>query len=112
MDQATAIEIGKKYLQILLQHNYPVNRVILFGSFAKGDQHSDSDIDLAIIMKELPDPFQTQVELLKLTWNFNTQVEPHPFDENDFDSSQPLIKEIRKEGIEIFSHNTNQEVLS
>jgi predicted nucleotidyltransferase len=87
----------------LLQRNYPVNRVILFGSFAKGNQHSDSDIDLAIIMKELPDPFQTQVELLKLTWNFNTLVEPHPFDEDDFNSSQPMIDEIRKEGIEIFS---------
>jgi len=89
--------------RILLQRNYPVNRVILFGSFAKGNQHSDSDIDLAIIMKELPDPFQTQVELLKLTWNFNTLVEPHPFDEDDFNSSQPMIDEIRKEGIEIFS---------
>jgi hypothetical protein len=54
-------------------------------------------------MKELPDPFQTQVELLKLTWNFNTLVEPHPFDEDDFNSSQPMIDEIRKEGIEIFS---------
>jgi predicted nucleotidyltransferase len=102
MDQATAIEIGKKYLRILLQHKYPVNRVILFGSYAKGNPHPDSDIDLAIILKELPDPFQTQVDLLKLTWNFNTMVEPHPYDEDDFNSSQPIINHIRQTGIEIF----------
>lgn len=102
MDQAAAIEIGKKYLRILLQHKYPVNRVILFGSYAKGNPHPDSDIDLAIILKELQDPFQTQVDLLKLTWNFNTLVEPHPYDEDDYNSSQPIIKQIRQIGIEIF----------
>jgi predicted nucleotidyltransferase len=102
MDQAAAIEIGKKYLRILLQHKYPVNRVILFGSYAKGNPHPDSDIDLAIILKELQDPFQTQVDLLKLTWKFNTLVEPHPYDEDDYNSSQPIIKQIRQTGIEIF----------
>jgi predicted nucleotidyltransferase len=109
MDRTTAIEISKKYLRILLQRNYPVNRVILFGSYAGGNQHPVSDIDLAIIMNELPDPFQTQVELLKLTWNFNTQIEPHPFEENDFNSTQPMINEIRQTGIEIFSRKTNEK---
>ncbi|MCX6285483.1 MAG: nucleotidyltransferase domain-containing protein [Bacteroidetes bacterium] len=109
MDQAAAIEISKKYLQILIQRNFPIIRVILFGSHARGNQHPDSDIDLAIIMNELPDPFQTQVELLKLTWNFNTQIEPHPFEENDFNSTQPMINEIRQIGIEIFSSKTSEK---
>jgi uncharacterized protein len=53
------------------------------------------------ILHELPDPFQTQVNLLKLTWKFDTRVEPHPFDEKDFASSNPVVNEILRTGIEI-----------
>ena len=101
MDQKSAIEIGRKYLLLLLQHDYPVKQMFLYGSYARGNHHKDSDIDLAIIMKELPDPFQTQVNLLKLTWKFDTRVEPHPFDEKDIASANPVIKEILATGIEI-----------
>lgn len=101
MDKIAAVEIAKNYLKILLDHHYPVRRMFLYGSCAKGNAHADSDIDLAIILNELNDPFQTQVNLLKLTWNFDTRVEPHPFDEQDFASRNPIIDEIIKTGVEI-----------
>lgn len=101
MDQRAAIEIGRKFLSLLLQHDYPVKQMFLYGSYARGNFHKDSDIDLAIILNELPDPFQTQVNLLKLTWKFDTRVEPHPFDAKDFASSNPVINEILRTGIEI-----------
>ena len=101
MDQESALEIGRKFLLLLLRNNYPVKQMYLYGSYARGNHHKDSDIDLAIIMNELPDPFQTQVNLLKLTWKFDTRVEPHPFDQKDFSSENPVIKEILRTGIEI-----------
>ncbi len=75
--------------------------MFLYGSYARGNYHPDSDIDLAIILNEMHDPFQTQVDLLQLTWNFDTRVEPHPFDANDFSISNPVIREILRTGIEI-----------
>jgi predicted nucleotidyltransferase len=101
MDQKSAIEVGRKFFLLLLEHDYPVKQVFLYGSFARGNYHKDSDIDLAIIMKELPDPFQTQVNLLKLTWKFDTRIEPHPFDQKDIDSGNLMINEILRTGIEI-----------
>ena len=101
MDQKSALEIGRKYLLLLLQRNYPVTRMFLYGSYARGNHRPDSDIDLAIILNEMHDPFQTQVDLLQLTWNFDTRVEPHPFDASDFSSMNPVIKEILRTGIEI-----------
>jgi predicted nucleotidyltransferase len=101
MDQKSALEIGRKYLLLLLKRNYPVTRMFLYGSYARGSQNPDSDIDLAIILNEMNDPFQTQVNLLQLTWNFDTRVEPHPFDEKDFTSLNPVSKEILRTGIEI-----------
>lgn len=32
-----------------------IERVVLFGSRARGDAHSDSDYDVAVFLKELPD---------------------------------------------------------
>ena len=52
-------------------------------------------------MNELPDPFQMQVNLLKLTWHFDTRVEPHPFDEKDLSYPTPVVSEILRNGIEI-----------
>ncbi len=95
--------MGRKYLQLLLQHDYPVKQMYLYGSYARGNFHKDSDIDLAIIMNDLPDPFQTQVNMLKLTWNFDTRVEPHPFDAKDFTSSNPVVNDILTTGIEILA---------
>ena len=101
MDKKSALEIGRKYLLLLLQRNYPVTRMFLYGSYARGNHHPDSDIDLAIILNEMHDPFQTQVNLLQLTWNFDTRVEPHPFDVKEFSSPNPVINEILHHGIEI-----------
>lgn len=43
MDQKSAIEIGRKYLVLLLQHNYPVKQMILYGSYARGNHNPDSE---------------------------------------------------------------------
>lgn len=101
MDQESAIEIGRKFFLLLQQKKYPVKRMYLYGSYAKGNPHTHSDIDLAIVLTDITDYFETQVNLLKLTWNFDTRVEPHPFDEQDWISTNPVIREILRDGIEI-----------
>ena len=77
-------------------------KVILFGSYATGKQNINSDIDLAIIYNKLEDKFKAQVSLLMLTTKFDTRIEPHPFDSEEFNSrTSPLINEIIKYGIEV-----------
>jgi len=46
--QAFKIELGN-IVQGL--HNYTPQKVILFGSFARGDYHAGSDVDLLVIKK-------------------------------------------------------------
>ena len=78
-----------------------VKKVFLFGSYAKGTFHEDSDIDLAIIFDSLSDSFDMQVELMKIRRKFDTRIEPHPFSESDFNTSNPIANEILKNGLEI-----------
>lgn len=102
MDKKTAFEIIKKYIYFLIREKkLDIKKVYLFGSYVRDNFHKDSDIDLAIVMKNLIDSFDMQVELMKLSGNFDTRIEPHPFDVSDFNSSHPFANEIINTGIEI-----------
>lgn len=102
MDKKTASETVKTYLDFLKKNNYDILTAYLFGSYAKGNFNEDNDIDLAVVMKNLSSSFLMQVELMKISRKFDTRIEPHPFDERDFDSSNPFANEILKHGIKIF----------
>ena len=54
MDKSDAIKIAKSYVD-RVSKKYQIENVILFGSFAKGTNHNDSDIDLAIVFKQIDD---------------------------------------------------------
>lgn len=42
------------------------NRILLFGSYARGDAQADSDIDLLVIEDEVPDRAREMVRLRRL----------------------------------------------
>ena len=100
MDKTEAIDIAKKYVKFI-SAKFPVRKVILFGSFAKGNQYEDSDIDIAIIISNSNDIIDTQIEMMKLRRNIDLRIEPHPFIEQDFDGTNPVVNEILKYGEEI-----------
>ena len=101
MDQARALEIVKDYVNFLKTQQLAIQQVYLFGSYATGTFDEDSDIDVAVIMKHLENSFMMQVTLMKLRRKFDTRIEPHPFDENDFDTTNPLVAEILHSGIQV-----------
>jgi predicted nucleotidyltransferase len=100
MDKREALEIAKKYVDsICLKYN--VSRAIMFGSFAKGTFHGDSDIDVAIVIKDVDDIIDTQIDLMKMRRGIDFRIEPHPFMFADFNRANPVVNEILKSGIEI-----------
>lgn len=100
MDKEMAIKTAKRYLSFV-KKKYPYENALLFGSFAKGTNHPDSDIDLAIIFKTVDDIIDRQVDLLKLRKDHELTIEPHPFRQSDFNALDPVACEILKDGIEI-----------
>lgn len=103
MDKTDAIKIAERYIS-LVSKKYKIENVILFGSFAKGTNHIDSDIDLAIIFKSIDDIIDLQIDLLKMRTDDDLLIEPHPFRVIDFQISNPVVSEILKDGIEIVNH--------
>ena len=104
MDQTKVIEISRNYIFLLKQKNFSVQKAYLYGSYAKGKNNENSDIDIAVFLQSLLDPIQTQIEMLILTWNFDTRIEPHPFHEEELTLKNPIIREILMTGIELNIH--------
>ena len=97
------MDIVNKYAKVILAH-YKVKAIILFGSYAKGTNHEDSDIDIAIITDDLKcdDVFDEQLNLKKLRRNIDYRIEPHLIEVADYDNVEnPFVQEIIDTGIKV-----------
>lgn len=102
MDKNEAIKIAKRYIDSI-SDKFQIESAILFGSFAKGTNHPDSDIDIAIVFKTVDDIIDLQIQLMQLRSDDDLLIEPHPFNISDFHISNPVVAEIKKNGIEILN---------
>ena len=102
MDKRTVKRI-KDFINSIANQNPKLVAAYLFGSYAKGNQNKDSDIDLALIFDDLNDnaKFDIQVQLMLEASKFDLRIEPHPFLREDFNSNNPFSAEILRTGIEI-----------
>jgi len=103
MDKINALKIAQAYADEVKNH-FDYEKVILFGSYAKGNHNESSDIDIAVVFLDFSNRMDRQVELMKLTRNIDSRIEPHPFRENEFNLSNPIVNEIVKYGMEINSN--------
>ena len=101
-DNKESIElIAKQYTELVKDH-ININEAYLFGSYAKGIYLEDSDIDIAIIGNDFSgDCIEDTFKLMKLRRKIDNRIEPHPFNNKDFDISNPFVQEILKNGIKI-----------
>jgi predicted nucleotidyltransferase len=52
MDKRAALKISREYLKRVRESNLNFSEAWLFGSYAKGNQHENSDIDIAIVLSD------------------------------------------------------------
>ena len=78
-----------------------IKKAYLFGSYAKGLEKKDSDIDIALVVGNMTDFFATQMKLMRIRRKIDLRIEPHPIGETDFTEINPFAQEIQESGIEI-----------
>ncbi|MCD4790910.1 MAG: nucleotidyltransferase domain-containing protein [Bacteroidales bacterium] len=101
MDKKTINKIIQAYIQELVKNNFKLDKVYLFGSYVKEKATDNSDIDLAIVMKQMSNKFQVQLELMKLRRKIDLRIEPHPIKTEEFNFTNPFAKEVIEYGKEI-----------
>jgi predicted nucleotidyltransferase len=80
-----------------------IDRVLLFGSRARGDAHAESDYDVAVFLKALPDRWEELDRLADLRTDFLIETGAF-FDTKSYLASAyqertPLMREIRRDGV-------------
>lgn len=92
----------QKYVEKICE-NYKIEAIILFGSYAKGTENQDSDIDIAIITDDFEnDIIDEELKLMKLRREIDTRIEPHIIRISDYKkAATPFIQEVIKTGIKV-----------
>lgn len=105
-------EILNKYVDDI--HELYGNRlrtVILYGSYARGDFHADSDIDIMILVDLSDEEIRKKRALLSditFNYNFDNHLEIMPIVKNldhfnKWLKAYPFYYNIKKEGIELYA---------
>jgi len=107
MVNQSIIETAERFT-MLIPSNLKVKKAYLFGSYAKGNEHEESDIDIALVLSNMSDFFETQMQLMRIRRNIDLRIEPHPIIETEFNDTNPFALEIQSTGIELTLANKNQ----
>lgn len=81
-----------------------LRKVVLYGSYARGDQTARSDIDVAVVLAELVEPGREIDRMMDVVQGvnleFDTLVSIYPVSEQDFATLRsPLLINIRRDGV-------------
>ena len=83
-----------------VRHFGPLRQVVLFGSYARGEQHEWSDIDVALVADHFIDTGFLDIRPFATLCGQYADIEPHPFSTRRFDSGDSsLAEEIKRTGI-------------
>ena len=96
----------ENYIKVLIKNKINPEKIILFGSFAKGKNHQYSDIDLAVISDQFgKDEIEELMELARLTIDVSDRIAAIPLTNDNLKLEyHSLIGEIKKYGKVIYSN--------
>jgi len=98
-----AVKLVRKYIGELERNKIPIEKAILFGSYAKGYAKEESDIDVALVSEVFSgDRFEDRRKIIPLRRKIDSRIEPLPFKTEDFENGGILVEEIKKTGIVVF----------
>jgi uncharacterized protein len=92
-----------KILKEKLKGKLDVDKIIIFGSYARGNYSHDSDIDVCIIADKIINNFLSTMTAAPIAASIDPRIEPVVFSKDDYlyDSDFGLLKEIKNSGIEM-----------
>lgn len=107
-----AIERVKLFTDNILAPGIPLDRVILFGSYVRDQQHEDSDIDVALVSNIFTGLGFNNMQYFARINNQKEfiDIETKTFSTDYFEKGDPFIQEILDTGIEVYNSKATKQL--
>jgi hypothetical protein len=103
-------KIVKRFLNLIIK-KFNLKKIIVFGSFARGDYHKGSDLDL-VIVGEFKDRFIDRIGKIIELNDSDLEIEAMVYTEEEFQKMiqerRPFIEQALEEGIVVYEKKENQ----
>jgi predicted nucleotidyltransferase len=102
-DFETVRGLAEEYAETV-RRVFPVDKVVLYGSYAKGTATRTSDVDVCFFLSDFNGKRRVDIigELLGLCGRYKgAYFEPNAFPTSEIQRGNPFVKEILMNGIEI-----------
>jgi len=103
-DIETVITIAQQYIADV-KKAMPIDKVYLYGSYAKGMQQKNSDVDICFFSQAFESrrnlDVLTELFYLKIKYDKEIIIEPYAFPVSELYNDNPFVKEILRTGREI-----------
>lgn len=104
MSTTDAKKIVKKYANFLKQNKFPFSHIYLFGSYARGNFHRWSDVDVCVISGKFQgkNSVENKQQLWRWTREVDPRIEPFGLSTQEFKSGiSPMAHQVKSTGIKI-----------
>ncbi len=110
MDKGSVLNIIDRFKNILERKKVRVNKIILFGSYARGNYNEDSDIDLVIIS----DDFETmnyweRIDFLTdAIYEIFEPIEALSYTQSEWEKNESFLNDYARDGEVVYANITKR----
>ena len=105
MDKKSVLEIIDRFKADIENKSIKINKIILFGSYAKGNYRGDSDIDVIVISDDFaPMNYWERIDLLsEIIYDIFEPIEAHSFTRGEWERKTSFLVDYAKDGEVIYA---------
>ncbi len=96
---AQALIVARRFVRALQRSGIELDAAYLYGSYVNGVPHEWSDIDIALVSKDLTGGIEDAQKIHAATRTLDSRIESVSFHPRDFQDENPLVWEIKTTGI-------------
>lgn len=106
-------KIVKRFLNLIIK-KFNLKKIIIFGSFARGDYHKGSDLDL-VIVGEFKERFIDRIGKIIELNKSDLEIEAMVYTEEEFKKMikerRPFIEQALEEGVVVYEKKENKCIM-
>ena len=106
-------KIVKRFVNLIIK-KFNIKKIIIFGSFARGDYHKGSDLDL-VIVGEFKERFIDRIGKIIELNDSDLEIEAMVYTEEEFQKMiqerRPFIEQVLEEGIVVYEKKEHKCIM-